>query len=342
MLESGLMRNLCTLPKAHLHLHFVGSLRAATVAELALRYGMSLPFALVGEAASWWKQLQERDWCCFQQRYDAARATVRTADDVHRLLREAAEDDAADGSGWLEIQVDPSSYALRFGGLESALETILAAAQDAERLTGVGIGVVVAASWARSPQDAQVLARLAARYAGRDVVGFGLSNDERCGQVAQFAHAFHIAGQAGLAGVPHAGFFAGPWHVRQCVELLGARRIGHGITAARDTRVLELLACRGVVLEVCPTSYEPLGVVQTLAQVPLRQLYDAGVAVALGADDPLLFGTRLAGQYALARDVFGFADAELADLARCSIQGSAAPQAIKSRLLAGVDSWLRL
>jgi adenosine deaminase len=337
---SGSVRDLYKLPKAHLHLHFIGSLRVATMQQLALRYGVRLPPGLGGEAL-WWKQLQERDWSCFQQRYDAARATVRTADDVRRLLREAAEDDAADGSGWLEIQVDPTSYASRFGGLEAALEVILDAAKNAERFTGVGVGVVVAASWARAPQDAEALARLAVRYAGRGVIGFGLSNDERCGQVAQFARAFRIARQAGLAGVPHAGFFAGAWHVRQCVQLLGARRIGHGITAAGDAQVLQLLASRGVVLEVCPTSYEPLGVVPTLAQVPLRQLYDAGVAVALGADDPLLFGTRLAGQYTFARDLFGFTDAELAELARYSIRGSAAPQTVKTRLLAGVDSWLR-
>jgi adenosine deaminase len=322
-----------------LHLHFIGSLRLTTVRELARQHGVNLPPALIGEAALW-EPSQKYDWSTFQQRYDAARATVRTADDVQRLLREAAEDDAADGSGWLEIQVDPSSYAPRFGGLESALEVILDAAQEAERLTGVGLGIVVAASWARPPHEAETLARLAARYAGQGVVGFGLSNDERCGCVAEFADAFRIARQAGLSGVPHAGFFVGAWHVRQCVELLGAKRIGHGITAAHDAQVLDLLASRGVVLEVCPTSYEPLGVVQTLAHVPLWQLYEAGVAVALSADDPLLFETSLAGQYTLARELFGFTDIELAEFARCSIRGSVAPNAVKTRLLAGVDSWL--
>ncbi|MGH8906685.1 MAG: adenosine deaminase [Egibacteraceae bacterium] len=326
------MRDLSLLPKAHLHLHLTGSMRPATARDLAACHGIILPPMPSWELAG--------DWACFQQPYDGCRQAIRTAADIQRVLREAAEDDAADGSGWLELQVDPTSYAPLLGGLEATIEVVLDAARRAASAAGIGVGVVVASSWARSARDAETLARLAARFAGRGVVGFGLSNDERRGRVADFAEAFRIARDAGLAGVPHGGFYAGAWHVRECVDLLGARRVGHGITAATDSRVLETLASLGVVLEVCPTSYAPLGVVATVADVPLRRLRDAGVPVALGADDPLLFGTGLAGQYALARDVLGFGDAALADLARCSIRGSMAPDGVKSRLLAGVDAWL--
>jgi adenosine deaminase len=83
-----------------------------------------------------------------------------------------------------------------------------------------------------------------------------------------------------------------------------------------------------------------VGVVSALVEVPLRQLYDAGVPIALGADDPLLFGTRLVGQYEIARDVFGFTNSELAELARQSIRGSAAPDSVKSLLLVDIDLWL--
>jgi adenosine deaminase len=71
-------------------------------------------------------------------------------------------------------------------------------------------------------------------------------------------------------------------------------------------------------------------VVEALSKVPLRQLYDAGVPIALGANDPLLFGTKLASQYALAREVPGFSDAELAQLARYSIGALAAPEHLKT------------
>jgi adenosine deaminase len=83
-----------------------------------------------------------------------------------------------------------------------------------------------------------------------------------------------------------------------------------------------------------------LGVAATPADVPLRLLLDAGIGVALGADDPLLFGRRLTAQYQLAREAHGLSDGQLAELARMSVRGSVAPAAIRSRLLAGIDAWL--
>ena len=74
--------------------------------------------------------------------------------------------------------------------------------------------------------------------------------------------------------------------------------------------------------------------------MPLRTLLDSGVPVALGADDPLLFGSRLTAQYEIARHVHGMGDAELAELARMSVRGSAAPPGVAARLLAGIDAWL--
>jgi adenosine deaminase len=96
-----------------------------------------------------------------------------------------------------------------------------------------------------------------------------------------------------------------------------------------------------VTLEVCPASNVGLGVFSSPEQVPVRQIFEAGVPIALGADDPLLFGSRLTRQYELAREFHGFTDAELAELARCSIRGSSAPAELQKRLLSEVDDWLR-
>lgn len=83
-----------------------------------------------------------------------------------------------------------------------------------------------------------------------------------------------------------------------------------------------------------------LGVYSTPADVPLRTLVDAGARIALGADDPLLFGPRLLAQYEIARSVHHFPDAELASLARSSVEVSRAPLDLRKRLLAGIDDWL--
>jgi adenosine deaminase len=333
------VRPVATLPKAHLHLHFTGSMRHATLVELADRDGIRLPPALVEE---WPPQLvatDEKGWFRFQRLYDVARSVLRTEADVRRLVLEAAEDDARDGSVWTEIQVDPSGYGARFGGITAFTDLVIDAARDATERTGTHVAVVVAANRTRHPLDARTLARLAAQYAGRGVVGFGLSNDERRGDTAAFAPAFSIAERAGLSLVPHGGELLGPAHVTQCLDHLHPTRIGHGVRSSEDPAVLSRVADAGVALEVCPTSNVSLGVYATLEEVPVRTLVEAGVDVALGADDPLLFGSRLAGQYNVLRAAQDFSDDELATLAAMSVRRSHAPDDLKAEALTGIERW---
>ncbi|MFD7765483.1 adenosine deaminase [Streptomyces sp. NPDC059787] len=338
------VRDLSELPKAHLHLHFTGSMRPATLLELADKYGVRLPEALTDALTSGepprLRATDERGWFRFQRLYDAARSCLREPDDIRRLVREAAEEEVRDGSGWLEIQVDPTSYAPRLGGLIPALEIILDSVDAATRDTGIGMRVLVAANRMKHPLDARTLARLAVRYADRGIVGFGLSNDERRGMARDFDRAFAIAREGGLLSAPHGGELTGPASVRDCLDDLEADRIGHGVRAAEDPRLLKRLADRQVTCEVCPASNVALGVYDKPEDVPLRTLFEAGVPLALGADDPLLFGSRLAAQYEIARNHHGFTDPELAELARQSVRGSTAPEDVKAKLLSGVDDWL--
>lgn len=332
------MRELRTLPKAHLHLHLTGSARLSTIQELAQKYGVDLPSSLTNNDIDW---DGSRDWSLFQGRYDAARQTIRSAEDVRRIIREAAEDDAAEGSRWLELQVDPTSYARHLGGVVPAVEIMLAACQEATQVSGIGVVLVLAVSWAVSPQWAEDVARVAARYAHHGVVGFGISNDERLGEPDTFVPACRIARDAGLLVTPHAGFFTDHYHVRRCVELLGARRIGHGISATTSAQTLGILRREEVTMEICPTSYLPLNVLPALTHIPIIEFQRAGVAVALGADDPLIFGTRLAGQYEIVRDAHDLCDAALADLARQSVRASTAPAEMRTTFLADIDRWSR-
>lgn len=333
-------RRLDLLPKAHLHLHFTGSMRRGTLIELAAAHGIRLPEAFGADWPPLLRGTDERGWFRFQRLYDSARAVLRTEADVRRLIRELALDEKAEGSGWLEFQVDPSGYAARFGGLTAFTELVLDATAAAASAAGIGMSVIIAANRTRHPLDARTTARLAAGFTGRGVTGFGLSNDERRGSTIDFAPAFRIASRAGLIAVPHGGELEGPDSVRACLDVLHADRIGHGVAAAGDAELLDRLAERRVTLEVCPASNVALGVAATPAEVPLIKLLRSGVNIALGADDPLLFGARLTAQYELARGVHGLTDAELAELARMSVRGSVAPDAVRAGLLAGIDAWL--
>ncbi|WP_276309438.1 adenosine deaminase [Brachybacterium endophyticum] len=331
------MRDLRALPKAHLHLHFTGSMRRSTLVEMARERGIRLP-RILHEDEALQVDATHRGWFRFQRQYDAARHVVDGEAAMRRIVREAAEDDVAEGSVRLELQVDPSGYAPHVGGITPALEIVLDEARRTEEELGLSIGIVVAASRTRHPLDARALARLAAHHSDQ-VVGFGLSNDERRGETSDFAPAFRIARNAGLAAVPHGGELLGPSHLREVIEHLRPDRLGHGVRAADDPALLDSLVENGIGLEVCPASNAALGVYASPLDVPLRRLREAGARIALGADDPLLFGSRLLDQYEIARDA-GFDDEELAALAADSIRLSRADEATIARMLAGVEAWL--
>ncbi len=204
------------------------------------------------------------------------------------------------------------------------------------------VAVIVAASRIRHPLEARTLARLAARYAGTgpgDVVGFGLSNDERRGDTPEWASAFNIARRAGLPSVPHGGELLGPEHVRDVLAHLKPARIGHGVRASEDMDLVRRMIDDGIAFEVCPGSNVSLGVFDDSSEVPVRALMEAGATIALGADDPLLFLSRLSRQYEIVRNN-GFTDEELAHLAKSSIAASFASEESKRAWMDDVDAWL--
>jgi adenosine deaminase len=280
-----------------------------------------------------------RGFARFDDFYVAPKRLVRSLADLARLVHELAVDEAAAGSRWVEVTANPSLYHGRLGPDEGVLEALVDAGDQARAATGVGVGWVVSAD-RRFPDLAPALAKLAARYAGDGVVGFGLANDEAANPSSAFGTAFDIAHDGGLLAVPHAGELTDASDIAGAIDRLGAHRIGHGIRAVTDPKVVERLVEAKVCLEVCPASNVALGAIDHLADHPLPRLRAAGCAVTLAADDPLLFGSGLADQYTIARRVFGFDDTELAELARCGIRAAGCPPALRDRLLVDVDAWL--
>jgi len=220
------------------------------------------------------------------------------------------------------------------------LEIALDAMAAASARTGVSASLMLAADRTLPPEEAVEQARLAARYAGRGVVAFGLANDEAPHPPEPFSEAFRVARDAGLLATPHAGELAGPDSVRGALDVLGANRIQHGTRSIEDPRLVERLAAEGVCLDMCPTSNLLLSVVDDLADHPLPALLEAGVPCSLNADDPLLFGPGLLEEYQLCRESLNLSDGQLARVAGASLRCSGAPSDVVRQGLAGIDAWL--
>jgi adenosine deaminase len=304
-------------------------MRPSTLRELADAAGVAVPpirgFGSFG---------------AFAGMYVAACEVITTPASLDRLVREVVEDAANDGAVWVEPAMYLPRHQERLGPPEQIIELALDAIERAKARYGIGAGLIVAADRTVAPSEAVEQARLAAKYAGNGVVGFGLANDEVGFPPAPFAPAYDIARDAGLLSVPHAGELVGPESVRSALDDLKADRIAHGVRAVEDPALVERLAASTVCLDVCPTSNLMLAVVPSIAEHPLPAFLAAGVRCSLNADDPLLFGPNLLEEYELVRAELGFDDATLASIARCSVAASGAPNALKESANAAIDHWL--
>jgi len=323
------LRELRALPKGHLHLHLEGSMRPATLAELADIAGIPVP-EIRGYGS----------FTAFSDTYVAACQVLLTPDDFARLVHEVVEDSVLDGAVWVEPSFYAPHHRNRFGADEEIVDMVLDALHAAGQQLGVGVGLMLAADRTVEPPVAVEQARLAASRADRGIVSFGLANDEAIGPPEPYAEAFAIAKDAGLLSTPHAGELAGPESVRGALATLDPDRLQHGVRAVEDPELVKLLADSDIVLDVCPTSNLLLSVYPSIAEHPLPQLLEAGVQCSLNGDDPLLFGPVLLHEYELARTEMGLDDTALANIARASIDGSGAPDELKVSARRAVDHWL--
>ena len=322
-------RDLRAVAKAHLHVHLEGAMRPATLAELAETAGIPVP-EIRGYGS----------FTAFSETYVAACQVLRTPEDFARLVYEVVEDSVLDGAVWVEPSFYAPHHRERFGADEDIVDMVLEAAADAGRKLGVGVGLMVAADRTVDPAVAVEQARIAARRRDRGVVAFGLANDEVLGAPELYADAFAIAKEAGLLSTPHAGELVGPESVRGALDTLAPDRLQHGVRAIEDPELVARLADSDICLDVCPTSNLLLSVYPSIAEHPLPQLLDAGIQCSLNGDDPLLFGPGLLDEYELARKEMGLDDAALASIARASIDGSGAPDELKTSARRSIDDWL--
>jgi adenosine deaminase len=327
------MRDLTSLPKAELHIHLEGAMRVATIRELTLDRGLSTPPGLTPDG---WRF---RDFLDFIDNYMALCSVMTDVEDFRRLGIEVCQDLADTGVHYAEAVFSPSNHAGRHGWF-APIEALLDGLQTGERVSGVTVKLAPDIVRDLGMDAAEHTLEVALKYAGDGVIALGCAGSERTG-IEPFAPLFRRAKDAGLRSVPHAGEWAGPENVRDTLANYLPDRIGHGVRASEDPRLVETLAESGIALEQCPTSNVATGVYTSLDEHPFDALRRAGVTVTLNSDDPPMFGDLwLTGVYEAARERWGYADEELAGLARASIDASFADDRRKQHLRAGIDAWL--
>lgn len=299
-------------PLVELHRHLDGNVRLETVLDLGRTHGVDLP-AWTLEGIRPYVQVDGREPSLldFIAKFEMLRRVMVDYDAVRRIVRENLEDAAREEIDYIELRFSPRFMAEyhgldTFGVAEAACDALEEAAGLPVKAKLIGI-----ISRHYGPEEGWIELEAAIRCRDRGVVALDLAGDEAGFPGDLFVDHFRKAREAGLHVIAHAGEAAGAASVRQAVLGLEAERIGHGIRAIEDPEVMDLLAERGIPLEVCPTSNVHTSTVPDLRSHPLPALLERGLSVTLNTDDPSISGIDLAHEYRVAREEIGMTEDDL-------------------------------
>jgi aminodeoxyfutalosine deaminase len=308
--------------KAELHLHLEGSIRPPLAVRMAARHGV---------------QVSEEEVCRryaygnFRKFIDAFKwvtSFVRDPEDFALIAADLAEQLLAQHATYAEITLSVGVMLLREQNPQANFEAMVAATEPFEH-RGLRLNWIFDAVRQFGPELAGQVVDWAKRCHSQRIVAFGIGGDELQIETRDFQGVYERVGDAGLHRLIHAGEIGGPEKIREAVELLGVERVGHGIAAIHDAGLMDLLAARRIVLEVCPVSNIRTGALAkqlgrkeaSIREHPLPQLMRHGVPAVLSTDDPAMFQTSLREEYQHAH-AMGLSETELAQLVENSFSFS--------------------
>lgn len=315
------------IPKAEIHCHIEGAAQPLLVTQQARKYGVDVSEIIRDGRYIW------HDFTTFLKAYDVSAGLFRTAEDYALLAEDCLRIMHVQGALYGEFFVSPVPAFSSGLTREAYMEGMEEGAQKAEEKYGIIARFTMTGIRHLGPDMVLEAAKYAAQCNSPRLTGFGMGGDERMYHPKDFASAFHIARDAGLGITNHAGEFGGPESIIATLDHLGATRIGHGVRAIEDAKLIERLARDKIVLEVCPASNIALGVYANFASHPLRRLDEAGVIVTISSDDPPFFATSLADEYQIARDHFGYDDAGLLRLTENALKAAFVDEGTRKQLI---------
>lgn len=335
-LDAGLV---AALPKVELHLHLEGAIEPETLLELARAHDVELGIRSVEDARELYRF---RDFPHFIEVFVAICDCLREPDDFTLVVERLGDRLAADNVRYAEVHFNPEPH-LRKRGIAFAplLEAMNRGRQAVLEQHGIELRWI--ADGIRDADSGPISVTRTVDWmieAGHElgVVALGLGGLEQGYPASRFAHDFARARSAGFHLTVHAGETTDPAAIWDALDGVAPERIGHGVRAVHDPRLVAELARRCIPLEICPVSNVQTGAVANIADLRLRELDDAGVLVTLNTDDPPMFHTTMTRELMVAAAAFGFGSDDLHRFTRNAARAAFLPDGERAALLARVNA----
>ncbi len=296
-----------SLPKTDLHCHLDGSLRLATILELADQQKIPLPakeesaLARVIHQGQRCKNLEE-----YLTAFDITLSVLQTEQALYRAAYELAVDAAAENVRYLEVRYSPALHQQRGLKMTTIVEAVLEGLRAAKHEKGIKSGVIICGIRHINPQTSVRLAELAVAYKNKGVKGFDLAGAEYDFPAKDHKPAFQLILNNNVNCTCHAGEANGPESIAQALHVVGVHRIGHGTRLREDGDLLNYVNDHRIPIEVCPSSNVQTGAVPDLQSHPIRLYFDYGLRVTVNTDNRLITDTTVTKELLLLHDCCGF------------------------------------
>jgi adenosine deaminase len=325
------------MPKVELHIHLEGTAVPQTLLELAQQNHVEISAKTVADVEQLFRYHTFSDF--LNVFMDLARAFKR-GEDFERLAYEMALRSAAQNVVYSEVMISPMQHVPRQVNLLEAVQGMAAGFDRAKQETGIQAVTCLDYGRQYGVEQAWHVLEMAKPAMEYGLVGWSIGGYEPDYPPEPYREVFAAARAMGLRVMAHAGEVVGPPSIWGAVDVLECERIGHGIRSISDPALVAHLRDKGVTLDICPTSNVCTGAVKSLAEHPLRQLFEAGVRLTINSDDPTFFHTTITDEYRLAVDYFGFSVDDLCHTVLDAVQATFLPPDQQANLYQRVNNEL--
>jgi len=316
------------LPKVEMHVHLEGSMQPVTLLQLARKHNVQLPVQTVEETEHLYAYTT---FLHFLEVYQLCTACLHTEEDFAEITWEFLRAQAEQNVRYSEVMVSLSDHVIRGIDPDVVMRGVWEGQRRGESDFNTRMQIIIdpGRQW---PDLLTEASRVAVRYAGRGVMGFGIGGDEANYPPEMFEADFLRVKEAGLHRTAHAGEAAGAGSMWGALRTLEAERLGHGVHAHDDPELLDHLLKTQIPIDMCPVSNVRTGAVPSVARHPIRQYFDQGLLVTVNSDDPPMFGTSITNEYAVLARELAFTQPELLQLSLNGIRASFLSDAEKQQM----------
>lgn len=324
------------MPKIELHVHLEGTIRPATLLEIAQRNRVELPARDVAGVAQLFKYRSFKE---FLTVFMSLARALQTGEDFAQIAYEYGHDLADQHVWYAEVMISPSQYYNRGLDLHEIVQGILAGFAQVQQERGIRLQLIFDYGRQFGPEAAWQVLEIAGRYPS-GLVGWSIGGDELNYPPEIYQEVFASARQRGLRLMAHAGEVVGPPSVWGAIDTLGCERIGHGFRSIDDPRLVQQLIQRQITLDISLSSNFRTGACLKPYTHPIRRLFDAGVPITINSDDPTFFETTLTNELHLAAGLYAFDARELSQTMVTAAQAAFLPPTERAALAATINQSL--